>query len=657
MKVNIRIKRVVLLLSGIWIFMTVPSFAQYPKPVVIPEIQEWTGREGYCVPSGRILVSGESCEELIAVAETFIADLSSVSGIDFRLSRREHLRKGDILLSLSAVDRTVPEKYEIDISDRISVRGQSVQAVFWATRTLLQMIETGNDRLPSGIISDWPNYPRRGFMLDVARKYFPIEFLRDYVKILSYYKMNLFQLHLNDNGFKQHFGNSWENTPAFFRLESETFPGLATPGEHYTKQEFVELQKLAQEYHVDIVPEIDMPAHSLVFTRYLPELASDRYGPDHLDLFNDRTYAFGDALWKEYVSGPDPVFLGKEVHIGTDEYANENPEVVEQFRHFTDHYIRFVENFGKRAVVWGALTHASGNTVVSSDDVVMDIWYNGYADPHEMLEHGYGLMNVLCTHLYIVPLTELYYHDYLDTRWLYENWEPYMFDEQVFSPDDRRIKGGMFAIWNDNIGNGVTVKDIHSRAFPAVQTLSAKMWRGKCELPYDRFCDCARQLSDAPGVNVSGRLQTAGHDPAYQAHELFPESVLPLGEVGFDYTISFDFESTSDEKGTILFKSEHAIFYQSTPLNGKVGFCADGYLNEFDYEFPSCRQVRVTIKGTENRTELYVDGNLLQSLCKRPFKTVDGHCLKYQSSLVFPFSSTGAFQGKMKNVKVAQTSW
>lgn len=58
--------------------------------------------------------------------------------------------------------------------------------------------------------------------------------------------------------------------------------------------------------------------------------------------------------------------------------------MVEKFREFTDHYIKYVESFGKQAVVWGALTHANGDTKVKNKGVLMDIWFNGYADPVEM---------------------------------------------------------------------------------------------------------------------------------------------------------------------------------------------------------------------------------------------------------------------------------
>ena len=66
------------------------------------------------------------------------------------------------------------------------------------------------------------------------------------------------------------------------------------------------------------------------------------------------------ASSKNTSKAKEPVFRGKKVHIGTDEYSNAKKDVVEKFRYFTDRYIKYVEKFGKQAVVWGALTHAKG---------------------------------------------------------------------------------------------------------------------------------------------------------------------------------------------------------------------------------------------------------------------------------------------------------
>lgn len=183
------------------------------------------------------------------------------------------------------------------------------------------------------------------------------------------------------------------------------------------------MQKLAEDCFVEIIPEIDAPAHTLAFSHYKPEIGSKEYGMDHLDLFNPETYKFMDGLFKEYLEGEEPVFRGPRVHIGTDEYSNKDKKVVEKFREFTDHYIRYVEGFGKQACVWGALTHAQGETPVKAENVIMSAWYNGYADPKEMVKQGYKLISIPDGFLYIVPAAG-YYYDYLNTEELYNSWTP-----------------------------------------------------------------------------------------------------------------------------------------------------------------------------------------------------------------------------------------
>ena len=380
------------------------------------------------------------------------------------------------------------EGYSITIGKQIIITAPEAIGIYWATRSLLQMSEQDDKQsLPCGQIKDYPDYAVRGFMLDCGRKFIPLEFLQDYVRIMSYYKMNTFQIHLNDNAFPRFYNWDLMKTYSAFRLESETYPGLTAQDGSYSKQEFIDLQKLAEAHFVDIIPEIDVPAHSLAFTQYKPEIGSKEYGMDHLDLFNPETYRFVDGLFKEYLEGDEPVFRGKRVHVGTDEYSNKDKEVVEKFRYFTDHCIRYVESFGKQACIWGALTHAKGDTPVKSENVVMNAWYNGYADPKEMIEQGYQLISIPDGLLYIVPAAR-YYYDYLNTQKLYENWTPVHIGKAVFEEKHPSVLGGMFAVWNDHAGNGISTKDIHNRVFPAMQTLAVKMWTGKnTGMPYSKF--------------------------------------------------------------------------------------------------------------------------------------------------------------------------
>lgn len=478
-----------------------------PKPFVVPELKQWTGKDGNFTPGkdARIVCTSQN-PELLRIARMFADDYQQMFGQTLSVAQGK-ATSGDFVLSLSADKKLGEEGYAIKITDRVTISAPTPTGLYWSTRTLLQLAEQNQERsLPQGTIRDYPDYPLRGFMIDCGRKFIPMAYLQDLVKIMAYYKMNTLQVHLNDNGFKQYFEHNWDKTYAAFRLESETYPGLTARDGSYSKKEFIDFQKQAASNFVEIIPEIDVPAHSLALTHYKPEIGSKEYGMDHLDLFKPETYEFVDALFKEYLEGDNPVFVGKRVHIGTDEYSNAKKDVVEKFRAFTDHYIRFVEGFGKQAVVWGALSHAKGDTPVKSENVVMNAWYNGYADPATMIKDGYQLISIPDGLVYIVPVAG-YYHDYLNEPYLYKEWTPAHIGKAVFDEKHPSILGGMFAIWNDHAGNGISVKDIHHRIFSPLQTLSVKMWTGaQTGIPYETFNEKRALLSEAPGVNQLARI-------------------------------------------------------------------------------------------------------------------------------------------------------
>lgn len=648
-----------------------PSWADVnPKPFVVPELTQWIGAEGHTALSGRIIVKSG---KLQGVAEALAGDYKEMFGRELSVVKGKQ-QAGDIILSL-VKDKTLgTEGYKMDVAASVSLSAATEQGVFWATRTLLQMVEQHPDgALPRGAAKDVPQYKLRGFMIDCGRKFIPMSYLRNITKIMAYYKMNLLQVHLNDNGFRQYFGNDWDKTQAAFRLECETFPGLTAKDGSYTKAEFIDLQKLAEHNHVELLPEIDAPAHSLAFTHYKPEIGSKEYGMDHLDLSNPESYKFMDALWKEYIGGKDPVFRNKRVHIGTDEYSNAKKEVVEQFRAYTDHYIKYVESFGKKAVLWGALTHADGDTPVKADDVLMHIWYNPYADPVKMKEKGYQLVSIPDGLVYIVPAAG-YYYDYLNTQHLYENWTPAQVGGHKFEENDPSIEGGMFAVWNDIAGNGITTKDIHHRVFPALQTLSAKCWTGKLtSLPYSDFDRSRHQLSEAPGVNELGRLSAPG-TVALEKAALAPGETLAATEIGYNYAVTFTIDGKSEEKGTVLLSSPNAKFYLADPKSGKLGFEREGYLSTFNYAVQPGEKHTLTIEGTNKSVRLLVDGKLREELGvktlymlqekDRAHYQVDGAYtaepvmydpsvkISFQNTLFFPLQQAGSFKSTITGLKV-----
>ena len=459
------------------------------KPYVIPEIKEWIGLEGQCLITSEstIRVGQINREVLLPIATILKQDMSEMMGLDLKVEIGGKPKQSDIYLQLGDEDRAIGEEgYLLHIRDYIALTALSKKGAFYATRTLLQILQRQNNSVPQGIIRDYPRYKKRGFMLDVGRRFSSIEALRQYVKLMAWYKMNEFQIHLNDNEI--HFDDTkWRTEYAAFRLECDTYKGLAAEDGYYTKKEFGELIDFAKEYGVDIVPEIDTPAHSLAFVQYDETLAlGPGKGRDHLNIMKEDTYTFVDDLFEEYMRGDEPTFRFQDVHIGTDEYFGTHEEL-EAFRAYTDRYLRWIKSKGRTPRLWGNLSSFKGKTPVLSEGVIINIWSLDWVDAIEMIKAGYDIINSDDTRLYIVPNAD-YYRDYLDKENLFNQWEPNMFRDAYTIPAGHpRLLGGAFSIWNDKIAIKISENEIYGRAKEGIQVLSQKLWNKDFSGDYNQF--------------------------------------------------------------------------------------------------------------------------------------------------------------------------
>jgi len=659
-------KKIVFICSVLLVNLCV--YAQNSCPQVIPALQEWNGGKGVLsLPFRGKIVIQPSDEKALATTGTILAqDLKELLNWEYFVTYGK-AQKNDICLMLTDPDEQLgTEGYELEITNKVGIKASTAKGIFWGTRTLLQMLYSQGTKLAKGSIRDWPEFPNRGFMLDVGRKFFTLDYLKQQIKVLSFYKMNEFQIHLNDNGFPQFFDNDWNKTYAAFRLESERFPGLTAKDGSYSKEEFKELQRMGMAYGVNIIPEIDIPAHSLAFAHYKPEIGSKEYGMDHLNLYNEETYRFVDALLDEYLSGDEPVFIGPDVHIGTDEY---NKKEAEQYRYFTDRYLKYVSNYGKIPRMWGGLKWLPGKTPVKSEGVIVNAWSFDWVDPEISLKEGYKLINTCDTYLYIVPGAG-YYREFLDHQWIYEKWTPWMMNRKQTLPEGTPgVLGGMFAVWNDQCGNGISEQDVHYRSFPGIQVMAERMWKGSHSksLPFDDFENLCRTMPEAPGVNLLGKIDgeilLLEEEIALNGKESIDNTLM---EVGYPYTVSFSIcpDLTESAISGVLFQSPHATVYTNWENTGRIAFTRDGYAFNFgSYVLPEGKWTDIVIKGDWKGTSLYVNGKLqerLQGRKKRVYNPKYNRLenMPIQETLVFPLQHIGnkinGFKGKIKNVRVKQ---
>ena len=160
-----------------------------------------------------------------------------------------------------APERTKAESYRLVVSpDGVMIAAGDPRGVRYARVTLDQLVKLSDGRVPCCTIEDWPDYPWRGLMHDCGRNFLSMKNVRKVLDLMAAYKMNLFHWHITD-----YYG---------WRLESKKYPTLQAPwafrrqnGRFYSQSDFRGIVDYAKARGITVMPEIDLPGHSLAFRR------------------------------------------------------------------------------------------------------------------------------------------------------------------------------------------------------------------------------------------------------------------------------------------------------------------------------------------------------------------------------------------------------
>lgn len=372
----------------------------------------------------------------------------------------------------------------------IVLTASTIQGLRWAC---VELESLGSGSIARGFARDVPAYAVRGFGIDVARRSFSLDYLKEIVKRMSRARMNTLEIHLNDNAILAQ--SSYDGTvegarqlPAAFRLESDLRgkdgKSITSEDGSYSKKEFAELIRFGAVYGVDVVPEIDTPSHCLALTRAFPEYGrSDTpEAADELDLSRDGARKLGESVWKEYL-GENGCFAGASaVSMGMDEYFG---NAVDFVRYFTELAGTIqAEEPDKIIRAWGSFSREGADYSSVPRSVQLKIWDLTWADAKEMTDAGFDIINTQGSHLYIIPGAG---YDRLDLSYLAEDWEPNVFTTDrgteeipVYSP---QMLGAMYYMWNEDMsGNeGAEALDdaaLFDRFEEPLDILSGKLWNG-----------------------------------------------------------------------------------------------------------------------------------------------------------------------------------
>ncbi|MFW6085550.1 MAG: beta-N-acetylhexosaminidase, partial [Gemmatimonadota bacterium] len=368
-----------------------------------------------------------------------------------RFDAEDDGRRGRILLDVGLIQSDVaesesdhpdPEAYALRVAaDGVTITGASPTGLLWGVQTLRQLLPPefedpdGENRtswsIPAVEIEDAPRFAWRGSLMDVVRHFFPVDFVKRYVDLLSRYKMNVLHWHLTDD-------QGW-------RLEIEGYPRLtdvaawrtepdgSRHGGYYTREEVREVVEYARLRGVRVVPEIEMPGHSSAALVAYPGLACadpPTEVPNSWGVFRDiycvgspETFTFLEDVLTEVAE----LFPSEFVHIGGDEVPKVRWEECESCRElmrregladedelqawFLRRIERHLGSLGKTMIGWDEVLEGGG--VPGS---IVQVWRDP-ATIREAVGRGHDVIASPTSHAYFdyspaaLPLEQVYAFD------------------------------------------------------------------------------------------------------------------------------------------------------------------------------------------------------------------------------------------------------
>lgn len=296
----------------------------------MPQHIAYATGEGAVLSAGsRIAVPG-GAKALRSVAELFVRDICREHGLRLKVSG---ISESGIVLGIDPALRA--EAYSLDIGQgRVAVTGGSPSGLFYGLQSLRQLISQYGMRLPAVHVEDEPCFAYRGAMLDCCRHFFTVDEIKTFIDILALHKLNRFHWHLTDD---QGWRIEIRRYPELTRVGSvrrETLIGHyktsdrydGTPhGGYYTQDEIREVVAYAAERCIEVIPEIELPGHSMAALASYPWLGCTKgpyevrttwfYSSDVLCAGRETTFEFLENVLAEVLE----LFPSKYIHIGGDE--------------------------------------------------------------------------------------------------------------------------------------------------------------------------------------------------------------------------------------------------------------------------------------------------------------------------------------------------
>lgn len=612
----------VILLFSVDIFCQSPAIAVIPKPM---HMQSGTG--GFRIGNGSPITVSTADPDLSRLAQQYAKRLSAATGGSFpvRQSTGRPAGKGGIDLVLNAI----PDAAIGDEGYRLQVRSGSViltanhpAGIFYGMQTLMQLLpkQLESDTLypavdwfiPAVDIIDRPRYGWRGLMLDVARHFFNKEQVKDFIDEMVRYKFNILHLHLTDDeGWRIEIKSYPELTKkGAWNVKRVGYYGNFSPplpdekrdqGGFYTQDDIREIVAYAKARFVDILPEIDVPGHSLAAVVSYPQLSctpeantySVRSGEmmrhwegghpiawidNTLCPANEQVYVFLDKVFGELSS----LFPFGYIHMGGDECAKnfwEKSKAVKDLMskeglkdmndvqgYFTKRVSKIITAKGKRMVGWDEIVEGGipeNAMVMSWRDTTGGIKAAKLGHPVVMTPKSHTYLDLMQGDRIVEPFV----YDTLTLK------TTYAFNPQPTGVDPVLIKGAQGNLWTEQIYN---TRHMQYMLWPRGMALAEAMWTPTDQKDWGDFLQRTErhfERLDIRGVKYAKSI----YDPIFKVTLDEQDSILiDLSTEAQGLSIHYSFDNSHPDQFYPVYASPLSIPKEAVMLkvvtsrNGKL---------------------------------------------------------------------------------------
>lgn len=510
---------------------------------LVPQVQKMTlGESSFKFRKSTQLVVESVDQEVIA--SQFAALFEKATGWKLQVVVGGNEGSNQVYFKTEQV--MAPESYSLEVQkNRIEIKAAKPAGFFYATQTLRQLlpaevesaqIQPNIDWLvPTVSITDNPAFKWRGYMLDVVRHFFPKEDVLRMIDNLALHKINTLHLHLvDDQGWRIEIKKYPKLTEVgAWRVDHEDMPWNARPqqqpgekatyGGFYTQADIKEIVAYAQAHYINIVPEIEMPAHVTSALAAYPQFSCTG-GPFTVppgglwpitDIYcagNDSTFLFLEDVLSEVID----LFPSKYIHVGGDEATKTEWEkcpkckarikaeglknVGELQSYFMKRMEKFVNSKGRTLLGWDEILEGG----LPAEATVMS--WRGFKGGIEAANQGHDVV--------MTPTSDCYFDYYQGPM----DQEPlaiggylplskvYSFNPiapEISAEGAKHILGGQANLWTEFVPN---FKHVEYMTFPRIAALAEAVWSPKEVRNWDDFSRRIKLFMkryDTMGINYS----------------------------------------------------------------------------------------------------------------------------------------------------------